>query len=189
MATIGSRSMAKVICDYHERTQDSQWDNLPRMPEGWSRVGSGGFRTAYLGPDGVVYKCGADDKGENYGSRFEVAKARRLSRKAMPDFIRIPRTSGFSIGNRYVVAMEYIQPMVRMRRCNGETYFGWQRTTQRCTCKRRKETRALGMCIQQVRLAVEKATRCSDMHLANFIIGMDGFVYPIDMGSPANEIY
>ena len=188
MATIGSRSMAKVIHDYQARIENWRWNEpRPMMPEGWQKIGSGGFRTAYLGPDGVIYKVGSDGNEETYGSRFEVRKARRLARKPMPDFIKIPRTSGFTFGDRFIVAMEYVEAMTPPRRCNKDKF--WWANNKRCTCKSRKETRNLNMCITQVREAVEKATGCVDMHIYNFIIATDGFVYPIDMGSPARDSY
>ncbi len=156
MALIGTRTLAAQIL-LHRRNGGGDLD-------GWKVAGGGGFRTAYLHlATQVIYKVqGCSDPTDEYGSHYEVRHAQTLYRRSnngiLGTRVRIPKTSGFTIGDDYVVAMEYIQGR----------QLGWGPSTEAAEGR------------------WELFTLCGfhDMHQGNYVVEPSGHVVPIDMGSP-----
>ena len=92
--SIGSRANARTILRYY---LESDYSCNP-IPKGWEELGSGISRTAYLGPDGVVYKC-----GEDYANLNDARTSARCRKMNMPKGWRIPLVHYF--GN--VTVKEY----------------------------------------------------------------------------------
>lgn len=163
MAYIGSRKHAQFINDWYHGPDGG---NEETPPAGWSRLGEGSFRIAYLHEaTDVVYKVEIwPEDNEQYGSIGEVRKAQSLYRKSingrLGKWLRIPRTSGFRFGAYVVVAMEAVTGVMN------EMYG-----THGCL-EARKELLALGF---------------EDMHAHNYIVDNDGYIVPIDMASPMNS--
>ena len=125
------------------------------------RKGNGAFRTAVLhAPTDVIYKVERprSDRQPAYSNAAELRNAARLRRMCYPDGwwstrVRIPKTSGFRIDGKLVVAMEHIDgDSGRFARLDDDARaeLSW--------------------------LAIE------DMHGGNFVV-KDGVIYPIDLGS------
>ena len=119
MFAIGTEEEAGFILYYHLQAQAStnSWE-YPEPPEGWTRLGSGCYRVAYLAPSGVVYKVqGRYDKDgdRRWQSNFsEVQNLRRHHLKRLPKGCRIPRWNSFEFPEgKIVVAMEKFDRLVR----------------------------------------------------------------------------
>lgn len=60
-----------------------------RALKGWTYLGEGCERRAFLGPDGLVYKMSR--YGDKYQSPREVTRAWQLRKQALPDWLFVPR--------------------------------------------------------------------------------------------------
>lgn len=132
-----------------------------RVFDDWKMIGSGSFRTCYLHkPSGVVYKVESDFREEGYDNWSELKNARKLLRKCidndqwLDEYIRIPKVSGYRIGDELVIAMQYIAGDIGADATNTSAL------------------RALYNIGFQ------------DMHAANFISDDEGSLWPIDLASP-----
>lgn len=156
MALVGSRKDAAFISEWFEQAQS--WSNTP---VGWTLLGSGSFRAVFLHIESdVAYKldcAGYEDPG--YDSRQEVSVARRLRKRTFSK-VRIPATSGYNIGGKFVVAME---------RVDGTMGGSSNPATFR-----------EGL-LELFRIGF------MDMHEWNYMIDSDGFVVPVDMASPISK--
>ncbi len=110
---LGNESDARLIFEWKE----SQFLNgYSPAPRGWAYLGQGSFRSAYLSPDGVVYKVEHAPGGfygqSNYG---EMLNLRRYWLTKMPKGCRLPRWGWYPIGNRTtgVIAMEHFDTLLR----------------------------------------------------------------------------
>lgn len=72
------------------------------VPEGWSEVGSGGFRTVILAPSGYVYKVERDGR---YGNKSELEAWAGIA-QFVPN--AVPRHYGWEIDGVIVIAAEYV---------------------------------------------------------------------------------
>lgn len=192
---IGSRREAMTLLD----TVDEQnWDG----PEGWTLLGSGCFRTAFLSPSGIVYKIGDEEANAS-----EVRKAAALRRRTnLPDFIYIPVVSAFTFQrwrtiNRYdytlekeytervhrrevVSAMEYIAGE-HPPYCFNASWAGSQEVY--CSCGEYGDGAGdyfagVPMCDNARMLDnIKRATGSSDVHNENVIRMTDGRIAFIDM--------
>lgn len=117
MYDIGTEEEAGFILYWHLHVASkSSYYEQPEPPKGWSRLGSGCYRIAYLSPSGVVYKVQgrymADD--EQYQSnKTETANLRKYALKKFPKGCRLPRWSEFYFGTKTVVAMEKFDKLLR----------------------------------------------------------------------------
>jgi hypothetical protein len=71
---IGTQTLAQQIdaIDWHLQEDEDGYLDAADMPEGWEYLGSGAYRHAFLGPDGIVYKVHtafALNTGENENAR------------------------------------------------------------------------------------------------------------------------
>lgn len=119
MYAIGTEEEAGFILYHHLQAQAriSNWE-YPEPPEGWSRLGSGCYRVAYLSPSGVVYKVQgrySEDDDQRWQSNIsEVRNLRRYHLKRFPKGCRLPRWNSFEFpGGKTVVAMEKFDRLVR----------------------------------------------------------------------------
>lgn len=123
---IGSMEEAKEIWDYYTNQQYTDDFDETRSPDGWSYVGDGSSRIAYLSPSGVVYKVQrfADDEF-NADEHVNFAYIRQSGK--LPDGWRIPDSSLYqftaivmtmdyqrrepvpSLGDVKVIALEFIE--------------------------------------------------------------------------------
>lgn len=159
MAHIGNRAHAQEILNY------CRDNNAGSLPDGWSHVGSGCFRTAYRhDATGVVYKVDHSYRGGRgdgaYCSRNEVRNAQRLIKRTggfIGKFVRIPKVSGFKFGKELVVAMEAIVG----------TLFAdleeFERNAYHLAC------------LELYNVGFE------DMHNRNFFLDSEGYLVPVDM--------
>lgn len=70
-------------------------------PKGWKYLASGCYRTVYLSPSGVVYKC---ETGANGANRREYENYVKLLSRKLPEGVRLPRLTYF---REYgIIAME-----------------------------------------------------------------------------------
>lgn len=161
MALIGNRSHARQALDL------DGW--AARESTEWTSIGSGSIRSAFLHiATGVIYKTEHSAYGDQYDNAFEVRRFQRLAKK-FPDlnvgmFCRLPKTSGFNIDGRIVVAMEYVKG-IKASYINpdhdhyvGVSYGLWELES---------------LCFE-------------DMHYGNYLVDEQGYVVPIDLGSPHN---
>lgn len=85
-----------------------------RPPEGWTHLGGGSFRSAYLSPSGVVYKVQKNLSGSRYQTNYgewETWKRLYLGCK-MPEYSRLPRLNYFPIPGKVnvgVIAIEKLE--------------------------------------------------------------------------------
>lgn len=128
----------------------------PLIPEGWTRVGSGAYRTAYLSPGGVIYKVEhnyATGAGWGQSNRGEYENILRMVREnARHEFCRLPKSTYFQLDGRGVMAMEYI---------NGERPEMWE-CGYSCSC-----AKLTGECNTPVIDEIGHAFGIDDMHAGN----------------------
>lgn len=166
MEKIGSEKNAKLIRDWVASSRNINNWNIPEhvvhgdAPEGWAYLGRGSFRSAWLGPDGVVYKVG--HQKNSHQQEQEVEKIQEcLEKKQLPG-CRIPRASEwrFDDGDEIVVSMEKV---------NGTTlnnYLGPDREE-----------------MYDFMLNVEKHFRLWDMHDQNIMVDeITNELVPVDFG-------
>jgi len=133
--------------------------NLP-TPRGWKRLGAGSSRTAYLGPDGLVYKVSS--WGDYFQSKNEakVVWAWR-KRNDLPEWCVIPRA--YFHAETGVEVMEYFEGS--QPPC--DQYFGCSCGQAVCWRLRIRDLVKLGW---------------ADPQTANALLTRDGRVVLIDMG-------
>lgn len=83
---------AITIGKFHE-DWTRRWDAPEGLPKGWQRLGSGCSRTGYLGPDGLVYKCGM-----GIAQYQEYLNYHWLSGRRLHPNVRIPEFDAYQIG-------------------------------------------------------------------------------------------
>jgi len=117
---IGTQTMADLIATAHivEDEEGSPVLSLSRIPEGFSWLGSGSERHAFLGPDGVVYKRTLCEPGAKYSNSREhtnfLTKAHTL-----PVGVRFAACELYFSGDVDVLAMEWVDGVGEE---NEETY-------------------------------------------------------------------
>lgn len=106
---IGNREDAEFICDHVRTTSDDT-----ELPDGWSLLGEGGFRYAYLSPDDVVYKVNkwAEERQgacrDHWGNRREADNLEHLADRPGITF-GLPAHTLYELDNgEFVMAMEFI---------------------------------------------------------------------------------
>lgn len=132
--------------------------------EGWRNVGSGSFRTAYLAPDGLIYKVDRNPElSDQYGNRAEwtvwtewVERGTNGANITLPDMW---------LHDNGVMAVEYIESD------NTSTVYAWNTVERMC-----KEL--LGAAYMWV----------SDVHPGNWRV-KDNTVYIIDFGHWSQSPY
>lgn len=106
---IGTQENAEVIASLE--IVENEWDDWAgEIPNGFEYLGSGSYRHAFLGPDGVVYKRDtlfAED--EQSGSNLAEWETYQ-SAPALPARVRFARTHLWHVCGSHIIAMEYVQP-------------------------------------------------------------------------------
>jgi hypothetical protein len=96
---IGSMAEAETILTGHRAGS---------VPNGWEKIGSGEFRTAYLSPTGIVYKVERGfRKGQSNRGEYEHILELRYSEAVKESGAYIPKAWLYEIGRVSVIAMEY----------------------------------------------------------------------------------
>jgi len=160
---LGTIEEATLIRDWQvERLNAFDFDRYGEGPEGWTRVGTGLSRVAYLAPSGVVYKvqlhevCYQTNKGE-------ANALRRYWFTRMPKGCRLPRFRFYDLtgGGGGVMAMEYLGAL--LHHCEPEA--------------ERIRLKALQGELQELMWDV------TDLHSWNLAVDEDGLLVPIDLAS------
>lgn len=102
-AKIGTRRDAALAAAI---TYDQYNKTHVNLPEGWSVVGTGCSRVAFLSTSGVLYKIGYS-KWEDDQAGMET-RNQRTHAKMLPQGWRFPTTSVFTVNDRKVIAMQFI---------------------------------------------------------------------------------
>lgn len=112
---LGSAEEAQFIRDWHrKRTAEGgydRWSDAP--PEGWTRLGSGCYRIAFLAPSGVAYKVQHTETSfqSNHG---EANTLRRYFLTKMPKGCRLPRWKLYEFDEGSgIMAMERFTKLLR----------------------------------------------------------------------------
>jgi hypothetical protein len=131
----------------------------PVVPEGWTKLGAGSSRTAFLGPDGLVYKV---SEYEDYFQNRNEGKVVWTWRKRadLPSWAIVPRAHFDEDSG--VLVMEYHEGS--QPNCS---HYGCSCGQEVCWVKRLRELAQLGWC---------------DMQTANAVLAEDGRVVLIDLG-------
>lgn len=101
---IGTREHAATIATMPLR-EDNNDDWSGPVPEGFTYLGSGAYRHAFLGPDGVVYKRHVNDGQDDGGGNLTEWARYQME---CPKGVRFARTHLFNIGDIPIIAMEYV---------------------------------------------------------------------------------
>lgn len=181
----GSKKFAKYILNYHRARYD-EWGNYNsgiELRTGWVKLGSGVSRTAYLGPDGNVYKVDnvtwhgpAPSAYYSNDNRSEwMAILTHQERADIPAWVMIPDAHLFTLGKFAVMCMEVIDTSAKFNSwcdaangrqcdCKGLDYFKFY---PRCTADIFRDLQAAGF---------------DDVHNDNYWLQIDGRVAVVDVG-------
>jgi len=106
---IGNAEEAQFIEHWYRNVRDRYDYGNTTAPEGWTYLGEGCYRTAYLAPSGVVYKVQQSmlsDGWQTNEGEWENWKRIYISCK-MPKHSRLPKLTYFPVGEkRGVIAIE-----------------------------------------------------------------------------------
>lgn len=121
MAMNTTQMLARLILEVFRMAMD-EWNEIEEndycdagewmnenglIPEGWTFVGSGGYRAAFLGPDGLVYKVDHDLDG----NAMEAAAWAMLMRdypECLNDKIRPALTEVIEFDGEIVIVQEFV---------------------------------------------------------------------------------
>lgn len=122
---IGNAVDAEFIRDFVMSRVRQDWQNQMQMweygefcgpigpdptPEGWRYLNKGAYRSAWLSPTGVVYKV--EHKYDSYNSQSNYGEyqnvLRILTQTRIPEKLRIPRFTYYTLDGRGVSAMEFV---------------------------------------------------------------------------------
>lgn len=104
---IGNEGYALYIRDWYVEEYDKAFSVQQDAPIGWQRLGAGCSRTAFLSPDGVVYKvqCRYSGSFQTNEREWRNYNRFRLSHR-LPQGARFPRWSFYRLDGRGVIASE-----------------------------------------------------------------------------------
>lgn len=108
---LGNEEDARFIRDWYAgELEKPTYNQFKDAPKGWTRLGAGRYRTAFLSPDGVVYKVqqryAKPGEYEGQCNKGEAVNLRKYWLKKMPEGCRMPRWGFFELDGRGVIAME-----------------------------------------------------------------------------------
>jgi hypothetical protein len=170
--TLGSPKNAKEIFEFYHSTKDDE-----AVPSGWEFIGSGVTRSAYLGPDGIVYKVAHSWPVWN----ITEAKWMKLLRNA-PDLVPLGvttphttlwKTRQINKEQHNVLAMDYIAKTQEVE-C---AYDHFDTLPKRCNCKPEGRM-CFGLLLQHL-----YESGIEDMFPENVHYAADGKFYLIDLGA------
>lgn len=123
MERIGSKKLAKFILNWHRDIGCYWWDDgidseIEDSAPGWTFLGAGMYRTAYLGPDGYVYKVDSFRWTKNSGPEYnwifgenagEWQNYKKLASVAETKTrVRFAKSYFWSFGERGVMCQELV---------------------------------------------------------------------------------
>jgi hypothetical protein len=174
---IGSVTEAIEIASWEmELDEHDEWYDIP---EGWTYLGEGEYRAAFLSPSGVVYKREINDGiffGHNSVEFSNVRKAQGIPVQGwrVPDSELYQVPVGYSIVN--VIAMEFIGGEFDVY-C--ELNYG-----KKCTCGK-----PYGKCTYYAWLEVMELWGVTDVHRGNVRVQYDGTRVLIDVAGDSEDCY
>lgn len=129
---LGNESSAEFIRDWSLLT--SKHYRPEQAPQGWTRLGSGCYRVAYLNAlEGIVYKVEHRYGGFGQTNEGEFQKLRSMRLTRLPKGIRFPRYHLYSLDGRTVAAMEYLPKLLKdFSRYGGEGATYWNLKSKLC---------------------------------------------------------
>lgn len=161
---IGNETEARFIHEWYRTRQGQEgwYDNPgPLAPKGWSRLGSGCYRIAFLAPSGTVYKV-QNSRNSFQSNLGEAATLRKFMFRKLPKGCRFPRYQLFMVGeDEGVMAMERMTSLLR------------EYSHYKAEHKRVRELRGA---------LVDTLHDLWDLHDGNVGVAEDGAVVPIDLG-------
>lgn len=122
--TLGSTENAREALRLNRRS----WIKSKDYPNGWKKLGSGGTRNAYLGPDGVVYKV--QHNSMDKCNVDEAAASRRLrdNKRLAAQGVFVPKARTWRVEGEHIIAMEYIDG--KPSRCSMGSW-----NNEKCNCR------------------------------------------------------
>ncbi|AVD99384.1 hypothetical protein SEA_BILLNYE_213 [Streptomyces phage BillNye] len=155
---------------------DDEHDEYVFIPEGWTYLGEGESRIAFLSPSGVVYKREVND-GEWFGANSIEYRYLRKAAGIPVQGWRVPEHQLYDIPVGYkmvsVMAMEFV----------GGEFDAWCDMSQgKCNCEKPG-----GICSRAAALAAAAAWGVTDIHRGNVRVQWDGTRVIIDAAGDLEE--
>ena len=160
---LGRREHAQTIYDFHV-------SGKRKPPDGFRHIGSGGTRSAYLGPDGVVYKVGDSWCNQNEANSSQWLR-RRKSLKDQEIHIAETRAIYLPDEKEVVNAQQYVEAL-------GPKVYCRSIYNRKCNCRKFGTPR---ICFGLVYEILEDHG-IEDMYYGNIIYAIDKKFYIIDLG-------
>lgn len=168
---LGNAQEAELIHQWWHSPDRGERD---KPPAGWTYLGSGCYRSAYLAPSGVVYKVQKylDDSAWQSNYKEWLTWKRLYFSCKMPKYSRLPRLNYFPVsqaGKLGVIAIEKLDGAYShygtFKRDDGELEH-WS----------------------NVRLAIGEATEVGDLYGDNLMIDTkNNLLVPTDLGCSRND--
>lgn len=128
-------------------------------PKGWTFLGAGSSRAAYLAPDGLVYKV-CKYKDDTFQSRCEVKAVWRWRKRDLPEWCIIPRA--YFDAEHAIVVMEHFEGS--QPRCHSYS----------CVCE---QSECWYLKLRQI-----ASMGWADCQTANAVLTSDGKIVIVDLG-------
>jgi hypothetical protein len=172
---IGNRTEASILAEWEIERDGHQDYFLP--DNGWSFLGEGCERIAWLSPSGVVYKVEHDDSGANKDEYDNIERLMLVPCKGW----RLPRADLFEFsGEISIIAMEYVVG-IKDTLCSSFQYdddFSYNDTSESYECDCGSPH---GVCTATVWEESRIAWNIDDMHSGNILVEEDGTRVLIDV--------
>jgi hypothetical protein len=164
---IGSRKNATLICNFFHDNSATKEDIVP---SGWKYIGAGITRSAYLGPDGFVYKVA------HAWDYWNINEARAMRNFRTDPFlasidVTTPRATLWTVEGGKVLALDYIDKAGEVE-CD---YNYLDREKAPCSCGASPCYGELMQTLYEYGIA--------DMFPENIHLAADGKYYLIDLGA------
>lgn len=112
--TFGNETDARFIRDWYVLMAEHRREYQEQPPSGWSKLGSGCYRAAFLNTmSGLVYKV-EHRYGNGYGqsNQGEAETFRRFMLRKLPKGCRLPRWAHYELDGRGVMVMEHFEKLL-----------------------------------------------------------------------------
>lgn len=167
---VGTAANAKVAQDIdkqyeNQNTQAKRRQFVKNLSNGWSLVGEGASRNAWLGPDGIVYKVCYEESNE-----IEYENVKKWKKKKLPPEFKIPDATLYM--NSRVIAMPFVKVSKSKRYDSHGKDWRWhdENSCTRLRCPKRLNNELEGMGYQ-------------DFHTKNVLIDDAGKFWIIDFNA------
>lgn len=170
---IGNAEDARIIFDavnaWKRPFYGAHYEDCP-LPEGWSFLGNGSYRSVWCSPSGVAYKVAHDEDGCDNADEYENY-VRIMQECDLPEGTRVPACTLHEVEeDRWIIAVEKV---------NGKTVaayqdelsdeIGWDEAKEKCKP------------IYKLMNELEQETCIWDMHSENAMIDENGMVVFVDL--------